>query len=240
MVQRECACGGNCFGGGYTDGLGAGSPRKLVIGSPCLNPNNQGDVGFVVHEIMHALGFIHTQTRPDRDEKIRVNSQNIVGNQNTHYQYAKCSNCQTTNTIYDCSSVMHYQAYFNTRPGSCTGPTSSGCAMTALNPSTCDLFGPKNVMTKTDIDVMNNIYQCSNKVGKSCKGVCGQKSSDGCFCDELCEKYGDCCPDKAEVCSPLTCRNNCGKKVSANGKTCYCDSSCRSYNDCCDDISSYC
>ena len=67
-VTREagCVCGGNCFDGGHTAGLGAASPRTLTISSACLNPNSQFDIGFMVHEIMHALGIIHTQRRPDR------------------------------------------------------------------------------------------------------------------------------------------------------------------------------
>jgi hypothetical protein len=65
-VTRQCACGGSCFSGGFTDGLGAASPRRLVIGSPCLSPASQSSVGFVAHEILHALGIVHTQTRPDR------------------------------------------------------------------------------------------------------------------------------------------------------------------------------
>ena len=65
-VTRQCACNGGCFSGGFTDGLGAASPRTLTIGSPCLNPNSQSSIGFVAHEILHALGIAHTQKRPDR------------------------------------------------------------------------------------------------------------------------------------------------------------------------------
>ena len=65
-VERQCACGGNCFSGGQTDGLGAASPRTLTIFSVCLNPNSQSIIGFLAHEILHALGIVHTQTRPDR------------------------------------------------------------------------------------------------------------------------------------------------------------------------------
>ncbi|MBI3033559.1 hypothetical protein HYY72_00170, partial [Candidatus Woesearchaeota archaeon] len=36
---------------------------------------------------------------------------------------------------------------------------------------------------------------------KSCVGFCGGKSSFGCYCDSVCSKYGDCCPDYAVVCS---------------------------------------
>ena len=65
-IERECACGGSCFGGGYTDALGAGAPRRLVIGSPCISPSSASGLGLVIHETLHALGVIHTQTRPDR------------------------------------------------------------------------------------------------------------------------------------------------------------------------------
>ena len=65
-IERECPCGGSCFGGGYTDGLAAASPRRLVIGSPCISPTSASGVGLVVHETLHALGVMHTQTRPDR------------------------------------------------------------------------------------------------------------------------------------------------------------------------------
>ena len=62
----QCTCTGSCFEGGETDGLGAASPRWLRIGRACLDPNSQGDIGFLVHEILHALGIVHTQKRPDR------------------------------------------------------------------------------------------------------------------------------------------------------------------------------
>lgn len=34
----------------------------------------------------------------------------------------------------------------------------------------------------------------------SCQDACGEKSSDGCWCDDLCESYGDCCQDYEAVC----------------------------------------
>lgn len=46
------------------------------------------------------------------------------------------------------------------------------------------------------------------RIGKSdwtpsgtCEDACGSKTLDGnCYCDDLCETYGDCCSDKATVC----------------------------------------
>ena len=34
-------------------------------------------IGTVMHEMMHALGIIHEQSRPDRDEFLHVKYQNI-------------------------------------------------------------------------------------------------------------------------------------------------------------------
>ena len=29
---------------------------------------------------------------------------------------------------------------------------------------------------------------------------CGQVAPYGCFCDDICEDYGDCCADRGDVC----------------------------------------
>jgi hypothetical protein len=34
----------------------------------------------------------------------------------------------------------------------------------------------------------------------SCAGSCGGQSPDGCYCDDLCEQFGDCCPDYQGEC----------------------------------------
>jgi hypothetical protein len=36
--------------------------------------------------------------------------------------------------------------------------------------------------------------------GTTSANSCGGQSSDGCWCDEACEGFGDCCSDRAEVC----------------------------------------
>jgi hypothetical protein len=34
----------------------------------------------------------------------------------------------------------------------------------------------------------------------TCAGACGGKGIGACWCDDLCLSYGDCCPDKVELC----------------------------------------
>lgn len=45
---------------------------------------------------------------------------------------------------------------------------------------------------------------CPPATGGSCEGACGEKSADGCWCDDQCAQYGDCCEDLAEACPERT------------------------------------
>jgi hypothetical protein len=35
----------------------------------------------------------------------------------------------------------------------------------------------------------------------TCQGACGTQSPDGCWCDDQCQLYGDCCTDRDQVCN---------------------------------------
>jgi len=196
---------------------GARAAMPFVTVETCLSPTSQNSIGHFVHELMHTLGFHHTQKRPDRDDYITV----LTGSS----QYSKCHTCNTLGVEYDCQSVMHYRDY-------------SGNAMVAKDPSTCDLKANNRVLRKSDIELMNKFYGC--RAESSCKGSCGGQSPGGCACDNDCEDRGDCCQDKKEVCPALTCRGNCNAMVTDEDSYCYCDANCEYYNDCCSDKKDYC
>lgn len=47
---------------------------------------------------------------------------------------------------------------------------------------------------------------------QTCKGLCGRQSKKGgCWCDDACRKYGDCCPDYYRQCGRLPGYKNTGK-----------------------------
>jgi len=78
-----------------------------------------------------------------------------------------------------------------------------------------------------------------------CAGFCGGSNpNEGCYCDDLCTSYGDCCSNFNEECGGdgsddgPSCKNLCGGGNCSMG--CYCDSMCSSYNDCCPDYFEEC
>uniref|UniRef100_A0A673WT83 Metalloendopeptidase n=1 Tax=Salmo trutta TaxID=8032 RepID=A0A673WT83_SALTR len=101
----------------------------------------------VQHELLHALGFNHEQTRSDRDNHIRVAWENIID----EYKYA-FEKIATLNqgTSYDYNSVMQYHRYAfskNNHPTMVPFPDSNVS------------FGEATQMSKNDIDRLNRLYE---------------------------------------------------------------------------------
>lgn len=61
----------------------------------------------ITHELLHSLGLIHTQNRPDRDRYITINEDAIDRKSMDQYM-PKCYACNTFNLPYECNSIMHY------------------------------------------------------------------------------------------------------------------------------------
>ncbi|CAB1334022.1 unnamed protein product [Coregonus sp. 'balchen'] len=67
-----------------------------------------GIVAIVEHELLHALGFYHEQSRYDRDEYVTIVYENILeGTQENFKNYSE-NEITTLGTPYDYTSLMHY------------------------------------------------------------------------------------------------------------------------------------
>ena len=75
-----------------------------------------------MHEIGHTLGYIHTQSRIDRDNYVTIVSANIITDYaaNFYKWYYGTIRFLDTTFPYDFGSFMHYDAYGFTNNGEAT------------------------------------------------------------------------------------------------------------------------
>lgn len=77
-----------------------GKKQQLSLGRGCLGS------GTIIHEFLHALGFYHEQSRPDRDQYVRINLENVRSGQ--EHNFKASTKINSFGVPYDLNSVMHY------------------------------------------------------------------------------------------------------------------------------------
>jgi len=102
----------------------------------------------IFHEVFHALGKVHEQSRPDRDDHVEVLLQNVEPGQEDQFEIKK--NVDVANTGYDLMSIMHYAATAFSKNGEPTIQAKSGT----------DNFGQSEAPTETDLWELNHAYGC--------------------------------------------------------------------------------
>ncbi|KAK5608365.1 hypothetical protein CRENBAI_026886 [Crenichthys baileyi] len=104
--------------------------------------------GTVQHELLHALGFNHEQTRSDRDNHIKVHWNNII--EGMEYNFYKIDTLNQ-GTPYDYNSVMQYERYAFSKNNL---PTMEPI------PNSNVSFGQATQMSQNDIARLNRLYKC--------------------------------------------------------------------------------
>jgi hypothetical protein len=59
--------------------------------------------------------------------------------------------------------------------------------------------GPATTAADDDAGI-NQLYGGGGGNNNSCSGNCGGQAPGGCWCDNACTRFGDCCSDKAQIC----------------------------------------
>ncbi|XP_064192892.1 hatching enzyme 1.2-like isoform X8 [Anguilla rostrata] len=119
-------------------------------GGQVVSLNRQGCIyhGVVQHELLHALGFNHEQTRSDRDEHVRILFENIIQGQEYNFRKIHTNNLGTP---YDYSSVMHYGRDAFSKNGQ---PT-----IVPIPDSNVEI-GKAIEMSRYDVMRINRLYEC--------------------------------------------------------------------------------
>ncbi|KAM0734297.1 Zinc metalloproteinase nas-8 [Formica fusca] len=139
--------------------------------------------GTVIHELMHAVGFLHEHSRYERDDYVDILWQNISPSHTHNFNKAPAEVTNAFGVGYDYSSVMHYSS---------TAFSKNNQLKTIV---------PKNLPNGGILDLIGGIFQSNTKEklgqreGFSKKDIlkirrmykCGSKSDD--FYNTFVEDY---------------------------------------------------
>jgi tolkin protein len=97
IVFTERPCGCCSFVGKRGNG-----PQAISIGKNC------DKFGIVVHELGHVVGFWHEHTRPDRENHVVIEKNNIMSGQEYNFNKLTEEEVNSLGQPYDYDSIMHY------------------------------------------------------------------------------------------------------------------------------------
>jgi hypothetical protein len=134
-------------GSGCSSSVGrVGARQNITIGG-CR-------VGSVVHEVFHAAGMFHEQSREDRDQFVIVNTANIQAGRANNF--TRSVNGASDIGTYDYGSIMHYSS---------TAFSANGQPTITIRrpPGTANtIIGQRNAPSARDIAGINTLYPTRN------------------------------------------------------------------------------
>uniref|UniRef100_A0A8C6VAR3 Metalloendopeptidase n=1 Tax=Neogobius melanostomus TaxID=47308 RepID=A0A8C6VAR3_9GOBI len=123
--------------------------QNVSIGARCDTK------AIVEHELLHALGFYHEQSRFDRDDYVKIWWDQIEEGKEHNFNKYEDDFITDMNTAYDYESIMHY------RPLSFNKNESIPTITTTI-PAFNEVIGQRLDFSAIDITRLNRMYDCAN------------------------------------------------------------------------------
>ncbi|XP_035719568.1 zinc metalloproteinase nas-13-like isoform X3 [Vespa mandarinia] len=125
-------------------------------------------IGTVIHELMHAVGFFHEQSRYERDEYVTIKWNNIMNGHESNFEKASREITDAFGVGYDYGSVMHYSAYAFSKNGEPTiVPKEPGGLLGLIGEifqgKTKVELGQREGLSKRDIQKIRKMYHCNKR-----------------------------------------------------------------------------
>ncbi|KAH7982333.1 hypothetical protein HPB52_004096 [Rhipicephalus sanguineus] len=121
--------------------------QTLSLGDGCFF------FGTVTHEMMHAIGFYHEHSRPDRDDYIDIYPENVMPGQLLSFTKVNPSEIRLL-TPFDYDSVMLYGSHaFSREPGLTTMLAKDGRWLMNVH--------EKPGLSESDVTRINTLYNCT-------------------------------------------------------------------------------
>ncbi|XP_004083677.2 meprin A subunit alpha [Oryzias latipes] len=125
--------------------------QNLSIGARCDTK------AIVEHELLHALGFYHEQSRSDRDDYVKIWWDEIEEGKEHNFNKYEDDFITDLNTPYDYESIMHYRPLsFN--------KNESFPTITTTIPYFNGVIGQRMDFSEVDITRLNRMYDCANSL----------------------------------------------------------------------------
>ncbi|XP_033726869.1 zinc metalloproteinase nas-15-like [Pecten maximus] len=131
--------------------------QDLTLGQKCRKTR------ITTHELLHALGLFHEQSRPDRDGFVDIQIQNIIPRNRGNFNRFSNSIINSRGIPYDFTSIMHYSnRAFSLNGGYTIVPKGSSNRAKYLNK-----IGRSRSMSRGDKLAINFMYKCPRRPPKT-------------------------------------------------------------------------